>query len=108
MKIMNFIVFLAVFLAIYGLANYYIYSRGTELFDRKSAASYVFTAVFLFVSLSYIVGRFLEKAAICAFSSVLIWIGSLWMAFMVYLMLPLFTVDIIRFGDRFLHYIPGG
>lgn len=108
MKLLNFIIFLAVFLTVYGLANYYIYYRGAELFDRKSAASHVFTAVFLFVSLSYIVGRFLEKAAICAFSSVLIWIGSLWMAFMVYLMLPLFAVDIIRFGDRFLHYIPGG
>ncbi|MCX7678955.1 MAG: metallophosphoesterase [Spirochaetes bacterium] len=95
MRIHSFLIFFVTFLTAYGVGNYYIYVRLLHAIPRESWFRYLYTVIFLVFSASYIAGRFLERAAICKASDALIWIGSFWLAFFLYLLLGFLCTDIV-------------
>ena len=104
MKLMNQIIFLSVFVLIYGLLNFYIIRRGLALIDINYKTIYLISAIFIVIS--FIAGRFLERTAIPAIPQVLTWIGSFWIAFMLYFFLAILLIDIIRLINHFVHFLP--
>lgn len=64
--------------------------------------------LFLVVSLSYIIGRFLEKRYLSVLSDIFIWIGSFWFAFILYFLLSIIALDLIRLLNVFGHFLPTG
>lgn len=106
MKLLNFIIFISIVSVLYFFLNFYIYKKGVSVFSSNSNAKIIFTITFLFVSLSYILGRIFEKAFYCQFSTILIWIGSFWIAFILYLFLFSVIIDIIKFSNHYLNYLP--
>ncbi len=100
MRLQSFIIFFSIFLTIYGLGNFYVYVRGLQALPRGSNVRYVYTAIFLFMALAYISGRFLERAAICRLSDVLIWLGSFHLALFLYLFLGFLLFDIFLILSR--------
>ncbi len=106
MKQLNFVIFFTVFFTIYALGNYYIFIRGYQAIPKGSAARPYYVALFLFLALAYIAGRFLERGTICAASGFLIWTGSFWLGMMLYLLLGALFFDCIRLSQFLFHWYP--
>ncbi|MBK7212962.1 MAG: metallophosphoesterase [Bacteroidales bacterium] len=96
MKPIQLIVFLSIVIGVYSAANYFIYSRGMAALPAGSPVRSWFPWVFLFLSSSYIVARFLERIWISPVSDAFTWIGSYWLGIMIYLLLSLLLIDILR------------
>ena len=100
------IIFFSVFFSLYGLINYYIFIRGFQGLEYVSELRPIYIAVFLFVSLSYIIGRFLEYRYLSLLSDIFIWIGSFWFAFILYFLLSIVSLDLIRLANHFFAFLP--
>ena len=106
MKNVQFLIFFAIVLTIYGLVNFYIFIRGWQALPAGSSLRIYYLPLFLTLALSYIAGRFLERAWPSLVSEALVWIGSYWLAAMLYFFLILLLVDIVRLINLLLPVIP--
>ncbi len=104
MKKSSFVIFFSIVFGVYGLVNLYIFLTGLAAIPENYAA--VYTIVFLFFSLSYIAGRFLERKFLNSFSSLFVWIGSFWLAAMVYFLLFVILKDLVRLADLVFGFLP--
>ncbi len=103
MKSYQFLVFFSIVLLIYSLVNYYIYIRGMQAIPAGMAFKGWYPWLFLFVSASYVIGRFMERAWISPISSFFTFVGSFWLAVMVYLLMTVIVIDLIRL---ILYFLP--
>lgn len=94
MKKSSFLIFFSVVFSVYGLVNLYIFMTGLHAVPSDFVLLYI--TLYLFLSLSYIIGRFLERRFLNAVSSLFVWIGSFWLAAMVYFLLFSVLLDILR------------
>lgn len=90
-------------LLVYSLLNYYIYIRGMQALPAEFGFKTFYPWVFLFLSASYVIGRVLERVWISPVSSFFTFVGSFWLAFMVYLLLAVVVIDIFRL---ILYFLP--
>jgi len=90
----SFFVFFIIVFSVYGLVNLYIFFTGWHAVPEGHKILYLI--IYLFLSLSYIAGRFLERKSLSWFSSLLVWIGSFWLAAMVYFLLFSIAIDLLR------------
>jgi predicted MPP superfamily phosphohydrolase len=104
LKKSSFVIFFSIVLTVYGLVNFYIFMTGLHALPIAYYSTYI--PVFLFISLSYLGGRFLERAYPSALSTVLIWMGSLWLAAMVYFLFASLLFDIVRFANWIAPFYP--
>lgn len=106
MKFMHVIIFFAVFFAIYGSANYYVFIRGWQVLPNVYNLRILYLVAFLFVSFSYIGGRLLGRYTVGGSSQFLTWVGSFWFAISLYLFLIIVFVDLLRLSNYFFHWFP--
>lgn len=100
------VIFFAVFFLIYGLVNFYIFLRGWEAIPPGSPLRVPYLVIFLFLSLAFIGGRFLERAWLSPVSAVLVWVGSFWLAAMLYFLLAVVLLDLLRLANHFIPFFP--
>jgi uncharacterized protein len=96
MKAYQFLIFFSIVLLIYSLINYYIFIRGMQALPAEISFRKWYPWIFLFVSASYVIGRFLERAWISPVSSFFTFVGSFWLAVMIYLLMAVLVVDLVR------------
>jgi predicted MPP superfamily phosphohydrolase len=96
MKSYQFLIFFSIVLLIYSLVNYYIFSRGMQALPQGTSIKSWYPWIFLFLSASYVIGRFLERVWISPVSSFFSFVGSFWLAFMIYLLMAVLVIDLIR------------
>ena len=96
MSKMRFAIFFSVVFIIYGAINYYIVRSGLRVLPDASPLRLWLIFGVTFLALSFVAGRFLERVSVNWFSSLLIWIGSFWLAIMVYLLLQILVIDLLR------------
>jgi predicted MPP superfamily phosphohydrolase len=106
MKTSALILFVSIVTLVYGLVNYYIFSRGVQVFPSGSPARIWFIVIFWTVASTFVLARFLERAWPCGFTGVVTWIGSFWLAFMLYLILAILVIDLSRVLNHFFHIFP--
>jgi len=106
MKALPFILFFGVFFTVYGLLNYYIFIRGWQAIPQGSSLHTFYLALFLLLALAFIGGRFLERAWLSPLSETLVWLGSFWLAAMLYLIFGILLLDILRLINHFLPIFP--
>ena len=99
------ILFFAVFFSVYGLVNYYIFIRGWEAIPPGSPLRIWYLVAFLFTALAFIAGRFLERVWYSFVSEALVWVGSFWLAAMLYFFLAVCALDLIRAANHFFPFI---
>lgn len=104
MRSVQFLIFFSIVLLIYSLVNYYIFIRGMQALPIGMAFKTWYPWIFLFVSSSYVISRFLERVWISPLSSVLTFVGSFWLAFMVYSLMAVIVIDLFRLV---IYIIPG-
>lgn len=106
MKTSALILFVSIVSLVYLLLNYYIYSRAIQVFPSGSPVRLWFSILFWTVVSTFIIARILERAYPCCFTEVITWIGSFWLAFMLYFLLFVLVLDISRLLNHFLHFFP--
>lgn len=106
MNRLNFIIFFTVFFLLYGLINYYVFLRGWQAIPSDSPIRTPYAVVFWVVALSFIAGRFLERAAITPFSTAVVWVGSFWFAAFAYFALAALLIDILRLFNYIIPFFP--
>jgi len=106
MRTSSMIIFLLIALSIYSLINFYIFRRGWQALSGMGTLRYIFLAIFLFLVLSYPAARFAERLHRSRLTEIFIFIGAFYLALMVHLLLLVLFVDIVRLGNKFLHYFP--
>ena len=104
MKTINFIIFFSIVLAIYGSVNYYVFIRGWQAIPQHSRWRIPYLALFLFLALSYIIGRVLERIWLSVVSDIFVWIGSFWLAMMFYFFLIVVVIDLARLVNHWLPF----
>lgn len=102
MRAYQFVIFFSIVLLIYSLINYYIYNRGMQALPVGSGLKNWYPWIFLFLSASYVIGRFMERAWISPVSSFFTFVGSFWLAFMIYLLMAVIVIDLVRLVLYFL------
>jgi predicted MPP superfamily phosphohydrolase len=105
MRTINFIIFFSIFFIIYGLINYYIFIRGLQAIPHTTQFRITYVTIFIIFAGSFIFGRILENIWLSPVSSALIWIGSFWLAAMLYFLLIVIMVDIIRMINHWFPFI---
>lgn len=102
----NFWIFFSIVLLVYGLANFYVARRAMQALSEfpvwKNA---VFLAIIL-MALSYFLGRVLENYYHNTIITTMIWIGSLWMAALLYFFLFSALFDLLRLLNYFIGVFP--
>jgi len=106
LKAPSFAIFFAIVLAIYASANYYIFIRGWQSIPADSPQRKYYLVVFLLLSLSFIAGRFLERLWVSWVTNLIIWVGSFWLAAMLYFFIIIILLDLIRLLNHILPIIP--
>lgn len=106
MKLINYIIFFGIVFTINYSINYYIIRRGLDVLPPNSHLRIYLIIGVLFLATTFIAGRFLERVSVNFYSTALIWIGSFWMAFMVYIFLQLILIDVIRLINHFVGIFP--
>ncbi len=106
MRSITFIIFYSIVLSIYFLANYYIFIRGWQALPSGSRVRTIYLALFLFLSISYVAGRIMERFWLGPPTNFLVWTGSFWMGSMIYFILILVIIDIVRLTNIALPVIP--
>lgn len=104
MKLSQALIFFGIVFTIYGLINYYIFRRAVSIVPENYRM--LFTYIFIFVVLSYIVGRFLENYWVWYISDFLVWVGAFWIAIMIYTFLFIILIDLFRLVNHFLPFFP--
>jgi len=103
---MAFLIFYSIVLTIYGLVNYYIFTRGMQSLPDGSTLKNVFPWVFWFLAGTYVAGRTLENFYLSYASDALVWTGSFWLAAMLYFFLALVLFDLVRVVHHFFPFYP--
>jgi uncharacterized protein len=106
MKTMPFILFFAIFFTILGLISFYIFIRGLQSIPPDSSLRHAYTVAFWIVALSYPAGRLLERTLPSALSDLLIWMGSFWLAAVLYFTITVVLFDLLRLANHFILFFP--
>ncbi len=106
MRTIGIIFVVLLLFSIYGLLNYYIFVRGTQVIPPGALWRRAYVSAFLALSLSFLAGRFLERVWMSPVSEALVWVGSFWFGAMVYLFLAVLVLDIVRLANAIQPFYP--
>lgn len=103
-----FIYFISIMLPIYCAINFYIGIRGWQAISSllPMINSKIYWVIFWIISLSYILGRLLRSYLPYWTGNGLTLVGSYWLGIMVYALFFVIFIDIIRFFDKYIGFIP--
>src|SRR5512138_383074 len=107
MKTGFFMIFLAIVLAVYFSVNYYIFIRGLHALPAGSPGRIWFSVSFWLLTSCFVIARILERTWPCTLTEIITWIGSIWLAVMLFLFLFVLVVDIFRLLDLLFGIMPG-
>ena len=100
------IIFLSIVFLIYFLINFYIFIRGWQAISSIPSYKPFYIILFVLISLSFIAGRFLEKIWLSKVSEIVVWIGSFWLAAMLYFFLIILFLDLLRLINGAINFFP--
>lgn len=93
-------------LSLYALVNFYVCKRGWQALPDIKWIKISYLIVFIFLALSYLLSRFLDRTDFLKTASFFNWIGSFWLVAFLYFFLIIVSIDLIRVLNSFLHFIP--
>lgn len=95
-------IWLIIFFLVGFLGNLYIYVHGIKLFGSP-ALKIAFTAIMLFFTLAFCIGRAVRLKWLSDFLTPT---GEIWLSYMLYFFLALLFIDIIRAVNHFTGFLP--
>jgi len=101
-----FIIFFTIVLVVYGTVNGYIFIKGLQAIPSGSGWRPWYITGFWITASTFLLARILERVWPCGFTGVITWIGSFWLAFMLYFILIALAVDLGRLINHFIPVFP--
>ena len=108
MKTYQILIFIAIVLSIYTLANSYIFFKGLHAFQLSRENRIIYILIFIFLAVTFIAAKFLESRHSSVFTDALNVIGGFWMGFMLYAVLFFLISDILLLFLRLAHVVGPG
>jgi hypothetical protein len=99
-------IFFGIFFLATGPISFYIFIRGWQSIPPGSSLKHAYAIVFWIVALSFICGRLLENSLPSALSHLFVWMGSFWIAAMIYFLIAVVCIDVLRAINHFLPFFP--
>ena len=99
-------IFVLIILTIYSSISYYIFIRGLQTISESPVSKKWFIIVFIFLTLSPIIGKILENVWISQLSEIFVWIGSFWIAVFIYSFIIIVFLDLTRILNYFFSIYP--
>jgi hypothetical protein len=106
MRTTTAIVFFAIFFTLTGLISFYIFIRGLESIPAESSLRNAYAVLFWTVALSFAAVRLTERILPSVVRDCLLWMGSFWIAAMLYFLIAVVALDFLRLANRFLPLFP--
>jgi uncharacterized protein len=106
MRTMDVILFFLIFSLITGLISFYIFIRGWQSIPPDSSLRHPYAIAFWIVALSFACGRLMERFLPSALSHFFIWMGSFWIAAIIYFLMVVVFMDLLRLIHHFLPFFP--
>jgi len=100
------LVFLAVVLTFYCGVNLYIFLHGLQAFSISPVIRKIYIFAFILLASAFFLGRIIERIKIGIISNTLVWVGSYWLAAMVYFLLLVLLIDIFRLIHHQIPFFP--
>ncbi len=107
MKVNRVVVFFSIVFAVYFAINAYVIHRGMQCFPGGDPMRTVILWTGVFLGISFILGRVLENYWLSHVSDVIVWIGSFWLAALVYFFFIVLVVDLVRLSTAIIPWFPG-
>jgi uncharacterized protein len=102
----HLVAFVLTALSIYAALNAYVFVHGWRAIPQGSHWRTAYLVAFLFVSSSFVAGRFIERDWVSPLSTFLIWTGAFWLAAMLYFFLICLFVDFARMANFAVPFFP--
>lgn len=99
-------IFFLIVISIFSLITYYVGLRAVQSLTGDIISKKYFLIIFIFLSLTFIIGKVLESFWISPVSEIFIWIGSFWVGILLYSLLFVILIDFVRILNYFLHFFP--
>ena len=106
MKVNRVVVFFSIVFAVYFLINAYVLRRGMQCFPAGDPMRSVILWAGLFLGISFILGRVLENYWLSHVSDIFVWIGSFWLAALVYFFFAVLIIDLLRLSAAIVPWFP--
>ena len=106
MKAARVLLFFGIVIAVYSSVIAYILYRGVHCFPPGTAARTIVLWIGVFLVLSYLIGRVLERYWLSPVSDLFVWIGSFWFGAMLYFLLALVMIDLVRLVHALVPFLP--
>lgn len=106
MRNIQFLIFFGTVFTIFFLLSWYIYTKGIQAFPRGTTGRGWYISVFIFLSLSYAVARFMERVWLSTVTDIFTWIGSFWLAAFFYFLLIAIAIDLVRLANAIVPFLP--
>jgi len=103
---MRFVIFFSLVLLVFGSMGYYLYNRIHSAFSGTFLASKYFLAIYIFLFLSFFIGKIMENYSMNILSENLIRIGAISIGFFFYGLLFVLIFDLLRLINHFLPFYP--
>ncbi|MBN2318480.1 MAG: metallophosphoesterase [Acidobacteria bacterium] len=98
--------FLAVFLGIFGGISFYVFIRGLQSIQKGSRLRIPYIVLYWIIAVSFFAGRILENYHTSFLINLLSWVGSLWIAALLYFFIAVVLLDILRLINHFVPFFP--
>jgi predicted MPP superfamily phosphohydrolase len=100
------VLFFTIFFALYGTVNYYIFIRGWQSLSAFPTLRIIYIILFIISSLSYFAAKLFANNLPAFFYDLLLWIGSIWFAYILYFFLSIVIIDLIRLLNWKFNFYP--
>ncbi len=106
MKTSAFVIFVIVVVIVYSLANVFLFFKGYKLLPDSSLHKYIYTFLFLFLSLQFFTSRMLLLSGSQFLPKFVFEVGGIWFAAVLYFLLISLLAWLINIADHFFHFLP--
>jgi predicted MPP superfamily phosphohydrolase len=106
MKLSNIPAYVLIVLSIYLLGNFYVCLRGIQALPANVYIKAVAIGISVILAVSYFLARALERTGLHGLHQFTYWVGSIWMAALLYFFLIVLLVDIVRLINWGFHFLP--
>ena len=106
MKTNVFVIFFTIVFIVYGVVNSLIFVKGLQAIPAGSSWRPWYIVGFWVIASTFLLARIMERAYPCGFTGVITWIGSFWLAFLLYFSLIAICIDLSRLVNHFFHIFP--
>ena len=98
--------FFTIFFTIYTALNYYVFIRGWQALHTLPVLKPFYVAFFVIIAYGYVIAKVLYKYLHPLAYDIILGVGAIWFAFLVYFILFLLGLDLIRSVESFYHFLP--